>query len=56
MMTLREAIEHIEKWVQNYGHWQNPVFRDTAALQIVIEAAKQQADDTVEIVTLTEAR
>lgn len=55
-MTLREAIDRVEQWVQNYGHWQNPVFRDTAALRIVIEAAKMQADDTVEIVTLTEAR
>ena len=55
-MTLREAIERVEEWVQSYGHWQNPVFRDTAALRLVIEAAKLQADDTVEIVTLTEAR
>lgn len=52
MMTLREAIDTIEQWDIKYGHWQNPVFRDVEALRLVIKAAKQTADDTVEIVTL----
>lgn len=55
-MTLREAIDTLDQWVSKYGHWMNPVFRDMEALRLVIEAAKQTADDTVEIVTLTEAK
>lgn len=49
-MTLREAIEEVESWKDEYSA------REWGVLIIILEAAKQQADDTVEIVTLTEAK
>ena len=52
-MTLKEAIERAE-YFYSCGFSNDP--DEVEALRLVIEAAKQQADDTVEIVTLTESR
>lgn len=54
-MTLREAIENAETLYHECIAV--PLAPDALdALRMVIEAAKQQNDDTVEIVTLTEAK
>jgi hypothetical protein len=52
MMTLREAIVIAEEVASYVGKGSS---EEHKALEMVIEAAKQTADDTIEIVTLTEA-
>lgn len=52
-MTLREAIDAVER--HHFGGGLTWEAEHAAAVRMVIDAAREHADDTVEIVTISEA-
>ena len=36
-MTAEEAAGRLDNWLKLYGHWWNPVFRETEALRVLLK-------------------